>query len=130
MARLRDWRADVVLTLVEPAEMAALGVAGLPLLVQGAGAIWRHFPIEDYGVPEAGDWPALSEELRGGLVQGARVIIHCRGGCGRTGMIALRLMLEAGEAPGAALARLRVARPCAIETEAQMDWALAGRVTP
>jgi hypothetical protein len=38
-------------------------------------------------------------------------------------MIALRLMVEDGEAPDAALARLRAARPCAVETNAQMRWA-------
>ena len=42
-------------------------------------------------------------------------------------MIALRLMIEAGEAAGPALKRLRALRPCAIETEAQMDWALRRR---
>ena len=45
-----------------------------------------------------------------------RVLIHCMGGCGRSGMAALRLMIEAGEAPGAALERLRAVRPCAVET--------------
>ena len=40
-------------------------------------------------------------------------------------MAALRLMVEAGEDGVAALARLREMRPCAVETEAQMAWALA-----
>ena len=31
-----------------------------------------------------------------------------------------------GEAPEAALPRLRQARPCAVETDAQMDWAMQG----
>jgi hypothetical protein len=34
--------------------------------------------------------------------------------------------VEAGETPGAALARLRAVRPCAVETEAQLAWAKAG----
>jgi hypothetical protein len=41
-------------------------------------------------------------------------------------MAVLRLMIEAGEEPQSALARLRKVRPCAVETEAQMQWALAG----
>lgn len=124
LAVVQAWGADIVLTLVEPAELDALGVADLPERVQRAGIEWRHFPIVDFSVPEAGEWPVLSQDLRGVLAQGGRVVIHCRGGCGRTGMIALRLMLEAGEAPETALPRLRHARPCAIETEAQMAWAL------
>jgi len=39
-------------------------------------------------------------------------------------MAVLRLMIEAGEEAGDALARLRSLRPCAIETHAQMAWAL------
>ena len=54
-----------------------------------------------------------------------RVLIHCKGGCGRSGMVALRLMIEAGEAPDEALARLRSVRPCAVETDAQMRWAMS-----
>ena len=54
------------------------------------------------------------------------MLVHCRGGCGRSGMAVLRLMVEAGEAPEEALARLRAVRPCAVETEAQMDWARRG----
>lgn len=38
-------------------------------------------------------------------------------------MMLLRLMVEMGEDPDKALARLRHARPCAVETEAQMLWA-------
>ena len=33
------------------------------------------------------------------------------------------LLVEAGEAPEAALQRLRAARPCAVETKAQARWA-------
>ena len=38
-------------------------------------------------------------------------------------MAALRLMIEVGEDPDAALKRLRAVRACAVETEAQMIWA-------
>ena len=64
---------------------------------------------------------AGGDALRGG----GRVLVHCRGGCGRSGMVALRLMIEAGEAPDEALSRLRSVRPCAVETKAQMGWAMA-----
>ena len=40
-------------------------------------------------------------------------------------MVVLRLMVDSGEAAEAALDRLRAARPCAVETDAQMAWAKA-----
>ncbi len=67
---------------------------------------------------------ALVDELSARLAAGGRIALHCMGGCGRSGMLALRLMVRAGEAPEAALARLRAARPCAIETAAQLAWAV------
>jgi protein-tyrosine phosphatase len=48
------------------------------------------------------------------------------GGCGRSGTAALRLMVEAGENPKAALQRLRAVRPCAVETPEQFQWAAGG----
>jgi protein-tyrosine phosphatase len=130
LAAILDWRPRLVLSLTPVAEMEALGAGRLGARLQKAGVEWRGFAIADYSVPAAAGeslWPELSVRLRGVLAKGGRVLVHCRGGCGRTGMIVLRLMIEAGEAPAAALDRLRAARPCAIETEAQMIWAKAGR---
>jgi protein-tyrosine phosphatase len=123
VAALQAWRTDLVLTLVEQAEAVALS-PDLEGALVAAGIAQRWFDIADYGVP-VGDWAGLSGDLHAVLKVGGRVVIHCRGGCGRTGMIALRFMEEAGEAD--ALARLRAVRPCAVETEAQMDWALQAR---
>lgn len=90
---------------------------------------WRHLPIPDFGAPGEAvrqAWPAVAAEAKAALAQGQRVLVHCMGGCGRSGMIALRLMVEAGEAPEAALERLRVVRPCAVETDGQFAWAAEG----
>lgn len=124
LAQVKAFGAEMVLTLVEPEEREALGCADLPQAVQDLGMAWRQFPIVDFGVPDDdADWAALSSELRAILARGGRLMVHCRGGCGRTGMIALRLMVDTGEEPGAALARLRAVRPCAVETDAQEVWA-------
>jgi len=129
LAMVLDWRPDLVLSLTEAAERAALGAGALPHEVAQAGIGWIGLPVVDYGVPAAGGgWDAASARMRGALAAGGRVLIHCRGGCGRSGMAALRLMVEAGEAPEAALARLRAVRPCAVETADQRAWAMAGEV--
>lgn len=125
LAVVLDWRPDLVLSLTEPAERAALGAGALPHEVARAGIGWIGLPVVDYGVPAAEcGWAAVSARLRGALAAGGRVLIHCRGGCGRSGMAALRLMVETGEDAKAALARLRAVRPCAVETAAQQDWAM------
>ena len=68
----------------------------------------------------------ISQTLHRVLNDGGRVIVHCRGGCGRTGMAVLRLMVEAGEDGENALARLRTVRTCAVETIQQKEWAFRG----
>ncbi|MFC2968939.1 phosphatase domain-containing putative toxin [Acidimangrovimonas pyrenivorans] len=127
LTALLDWRPDAVATLAETEELAAAGAESLGTELGAAGILRHSFPIADFGVPGAvarALWPELSATLRARLAAGDRVLVHCRGGCGRSGMVVLRLMIETGEAPAAALARLRAARACAVETEAQMRWAL------
>ncbi len=125
LSALTGWRPSLVLSMTEMEEFR--GPLGRDLA--RAGICWEHLPIRDMGAPpgEVGTlWPGVSARLRELLADGERVLVHCFGGCGRSGMAVLRLMIEAGEAPEAALSRLRAARPCAVETEAQMAWARAG----
>lgn len=120
---------DVVVTMTSLDELAGKGAASLGRDLAGAGIGWLHLAVADFGVPEAATlvhWPEASARLRLVLAGGGRVLVHCMGGCGRSGMAVLRLMVELGEAPGAALARLRAVRPCAVETAAQFNWAASG----
>lgn len=122
LAALAGWRPDLVVSLTETAEMARHGAAGLPAALAGRGIGWLHLPVADFGVPQTA-LPLAGLAAR--LAQGQRIALHCLGGCGRSGMLALRLMVLAGEAPETALARLRAARPCAVETAAQLAWAFS-----
>jgi protein-tyrosine phosphatase len=123
---MRGWKPGIVVSMTEAAEMAEFGAADLPILLATSGIAWRHFPVVDFGAPESEllpQWATLSAELHAKLDAGEGVLLHCRGGLGRSGMIALRLLVERGERADAALARLRMVRPGAVETEAQEVWA-------
>ncbi|MCR9113708.1 MAG: protein phosphatase [Rhodobacteraceae bacterium] len=129
LAHLRDWRPALVLSMTTPPEQVSHGLADLGADIQDSGTRWIHFPVADMGVPEPRqdeDWHHASKMALSALQGGGRVLIHCFGGCGRSGMAALRLMIEAGENPDTALKRLRSVRPCAVETEEQMTWARQG----
>lgn len=126
MPTLLDWAPDLVLSMTEMVEMVQLGAGGLGDALKDAGVAWHHLPVRDFGVPPVEIqtvWPAISAQARGILAEGGKVLAHCRGGCGRSGMVLLRLMVELGEAPEAALVRLREVRPCAVETDEQWLWA-------
>ena len=121
VAAIAQSRPSLVISLTEPAETPP----GLPDLLRGHGIEWLNFPIPDYGTPlPDAPWPALSRHLHDLAQQGGRVLVHCHGGKGRSGMIVLRLMVEAGADPALALAAVRRLRPGAVETEAQEAWAM------
>lgn len=128
-ADLRDLLAfgpALVLTMTTAAELASKDAGSLPEDLARSGIDWLHLPIVDFGAPDpvtAGLWPDASARAMAVLARGGKVLVHCMGGCGRSGMAALRLMVEAGEEPSAALARLRAVRPCALETPEQFGWA-------
>ncbi|WP_294226458.1 protein-tyrosine phosphatase family protein [uncultured Shimia sp.] len=129
VAAIDAWGGTLVISATEQEEMATLGAGDLPDVLRGAGVVWVHFPIQDFGVPERAveaRWVEVSKLAHQHLETGGHVLVHCRGGCGRSGMLVLRLMVEAGRAPEEALAQLRRVRACAVETDAQMDWATGG----
>jgi ADP-ribosyl-[dinitrogen reductase] hydrolase len=127
------WNAAAVVTLVEGFELDELQIPHLGDEVRGRFIEWHHWPIRDVSVPgpafdEA--WAANSARMRSLLACGANVLIHCKGGLGRAGMIAARLLVEMGIEPAEALARVRAARPGAVETRAQEEWVARGRHQP
>jgi protein-tyrosine phosphatase len=122
---LLAWQPDLVISMTGKEEMEKLGAGDLGQVLEKAGVKWLHLPTIDYGTPDSGGVNEITREAVATLAKGGKVLTHCRGGCGRAGMMALRVMIGAGEAAEPALDRLRAVRSCAVETEAQLTWAKA-----
>ena len=119
---VRDWGAAAVVTLLEPKELALLRVQTLGEEIQRRKMLWFHLPIVNVSIPDEKferEWVAAGEELRSMLRRRLDVLIHCRGGLGRAGTIAARLLIELGMEPTKAIERVRVVRPGAIQTNDQ-----------
>jgi ADP-ribosylglycohydrolase/protein-tyrosine phosphatase len=130
VAAIRDWDASAVVTLIEDQEFEMLGVESLPDAIRGAGFEWHHLPVKDVSPPDQvfeTRWVYAGARLRERLRRGERVLVHCRGGLGRAGSVAARLLVEFGSAPEEAMRRVREVRPGAIETDAQERWVCAQR---
>jgi ADP-ribosyl-[dinitrogen reductase] hydrolase len=130
---IRDWRAEVVVSLIETWEFELLKVTDLPSVVEEHGMRWVHLPIVDVSVPNRkfeARWIAAGADLRKSLRHGGRVLVHCRGGLGRAGTIAARLLVELGTDPNEAIRAVRHVRPGAIETREQERHVLACRPIP
>ncbi len=114
-------------TLVEDHELEMLGVRDLGSRAGHAGLDWLQLPIVDVSVPSPAfetDWPAHARELVSRLERGESLVLHYRGGLGRTGLVAARLLIEMGHDASEAIGRVRAVRPGTIETSAQESNAL------
>ena len=99
---IRDWGAAAVVTLLEPKELTLLRVERLGEEVLRRNMLWFHLPIVDVSIPDERfeqEWDIAGEELRSILRRGSDVLVHCRGGLGRAGTIAARLLIELGMEP-------------------------------
>jgi protein-tyrosine phosphatase len=117
-----------VLTLAPHEELMRHGAHRLSSLLMNEGIEWHHFPIVDYATPLPSQdqaWRELSARLQDHLKNNRTILIHCYAGVGRSGMIALRLLVEQGAVPEEALNQIRKVRPGAVERPAQYEWATA-----
>jgi len=125
---IRDWGAVAVVTLLEDREFALLRVERLGEEVMRRNMSWFHLPIVDGSTPDEQferQWESAGNELRSILRGGGDVLVHCRGGLGRAGTIATRLLVELGMEPVIAMERVRSRRPGAIENTAQENYVLS-----
>ena len=120
---IQRWGAAAVVSLITDAEFDLLAVRDLPRAVRDRHMEWWHVPILDGRPPGPGfedAWAVVGEAVRDRLSLGFDVLVHCRGGLGRAGTVAARLLVELGASPDEAIRRVREARsPHAIETTAQ-----------
>jgi len=125
---VKGWGAAAVVTLITQDEASLLGVEPMGKEVARRGMVWFHLPIVDFSTPDATfdrQWASIADQLHGTLATGRNLLVHCRGGLGRSGTIAARLLIERGWTAEAAIAQVRAVRPGAIETPAQEAYVTA-----
>lgn len=124
---IQSFGAKTLVTLMESTELDEVNV---PVSLLGSwarefGLEWHHLPIKDVHVPDdrfEDLWTYSGLRLRSALARGENIVIHCRGGLGRTGTVAGRLLVEFGDAPETAIKKIRAARQGSIETGAQEKY--------
>ena len=119
---IRDWGAEIVMTLIGPLEMELLKINDLGIVVEQHGMRWLHLPFAQGFPATESRWVVVGPKVRQVLRDGGRVLIHCRGGVDRTGMIAARLLVELGTDPDTAIRIVRRVRPGAIKAREQENY--------
>ena len=124
MAGWRKAGIDTVLSLLTPDEEKDLDLKNEAREAERRGMKFVSFPIQDRKVPGSqAKLAAALENLDADLAAGKNVVIHCRQGIGRTGLVAACLLVTKGLSSGAAISALSGARGNSIpETEEQRRW--------
>ena len=120
--------ADVLVSLLEAVEFPALGIPDLLERAEGVGLRVRHLPIRDGGTPAteaAGAFAELVDAVLDELRAGATVVVHCRGGLGRSGLVVAAVLTSSGLTADEAIAAVRSVRPGAVETREQEHYVQA-----
>ena len=124
---IKSWRRNgvgMVLSLLTPGEIEDLDLQHEPQFCHENGIRFLLFPIVDRSVPQSdGDTAQLLEQIDNSLAQGENVVVHCRQGIGRSGMIAASLLAGRGCRPEDAIERVSAARQASIpDTPQQRAW--------
>lgn len=120
IARIRtDLHFDVIVTLLEDRELQVMECSEMGACVAEHGMLWLHFPVREKWIPcnSKAFLAEVVEPITLWLREGKRVLVHCNGGKGRTGMVVTSvLMTSTGEHLGVesfsgALKVMRACRP-------------------
>ncbi|MBD3877870.1 cyclin-dependent kinase inhibitor 3 family protein [Pseudomonas kunmingensis] len=125
LATLKQAGASAVISLMPASELAANGAEDIGKQSQAQDMAWFHLPVADEQVPleDFGQgWKACKQSILERLNAGQDIAIHCKGGSGRTGLIAARIMIEAGIPRADAIALVQALRPKAIQHPAHINW--------
>jgi protein-tyrosine phosphatase len=125
---IKQWDTKVLISLMETKEFYEFKVKGLPEKLQALGIKWLHLPIGDERIPDEQfeiSWKKNNEEFIRLINSEQKIVFHCLGGLGRTGLVVSRLLIEMGYTAEEAIKSVRQARPGAIETVEQEEYVRA-----
>lgn len=114
-------RIDVssVVSLLGEQEALDLGLGNEGAVCAEHNISFRHFPIQDFGLPDLDAFKSLVADVASQLERGTSTALHCRAGIGRTGTTASCVLQVLGHAPEVAMEIVSAARRTRIPDTAE-----------
>lgn len=86
---------DVVVTLLEDRELRVMECVDMGKVVESKGIQWVHFPMRDKWIPSdtAAFLSRVVQPIANWVGEGKRVLVHCNGGKGRTGVVVSSVLM-------------------------------------
>jgi len=125
LAQLAEAGSRAVITLMPDDEMVRNDVSALPDACGELGLQWFHFPIEDDALPGEAFKKAWEKDQQGVsdiLNKQGTIAIHCKGGSGRTGLMAAIILLERGMPSEEVVKQVKSLRPNALKLAVHTDY--------
>lgn len=122
---LSQAKVDAVITLLSDQELSALSVESFKADMANTELTWFQLPIEDDSEPDAifeAAWAESKAALLKLLSDGKNIAIHCRGGSGRTGLMAAILLMTSGGVWPEVQALIQSVRPKALTHPAHLGY--------
>jgi protein-tyrosine phosphatase len=121
-----EYETDVLVSLMEDHEYHGYRIPELLERDSIGGIEILRFAIEDMGVPQEAEsegFEAFVQDVVRRLEQGQNLVVHCRGGLGRTGTLAACVLVALGRhTADEAIAAVREARKGTVQTIEQEDF--------
>lgn len=125
LATLKDAGAAALITLMPDDELAQHGAEAMGQACADQGIQWLHWPVGDDQAPDerfTQTFQCQKQQVLAVLAGQGTVVIHCRGGSGRTGFMAALLLLEQGWDWDQVVSQVQGLRPGALRLPVHLEY--------
>lgn len=125
LMELQNAGATVVITLMTEPEMHINSVERLPQICEQLDLTWVHMAVEDEGAPNnefTTHWQQVGPKIHQRLDNNENIVIHCKGGSGRTGILAAQILMERGAPMQPTIDTIKAVRPNAFVHAVQVNY--------
>jgi protein-tyrosine phosphatase len=115
---------DAIVSLLTPDEERDLDLVAEATAAKNQRVAFTSLPIPDRKVPKSETLLRQTlDNVNTTLLAGRNVLVHCRQGVGRAGLVAACLLIKNGMSPGAAVETVSASRGLTVpETTEQREW--------